>query len=156
MRRFLALAGMFLAVFSGTFVILTSTANAVTAEACGRSSNNVLGFPTWYKYLNPTFVPASGSTPAECKLAIPKNAAGETDFMQAAGPILLAVFEIILRISGILAIIFVIWGGIQYQLSQGEPERINKARSVIINALIGLAISISATAIVNLVARNIT
>lgn len=156
MRRYLALAGMFLAIISGTLMIMTASAKAVTAEACVRSSSNVLGFPTWYKYLNPTFVPASGNAPAECKLAIPLNAAGETDFMQAIGPILLAVFEIILRVSGILAIVFVIWGGIQYQLSQGEPERINKARSVIINALIGLALSISATVIVNLIARNIT
>ena len=66
-------------------------------------------------------------------------------------PIALAVFEIILRLGGIIAVIFVIVGGFQFITSQGEPDRIKNARGTIINALIGLVITISATVIVNLV-----
>jgi hypothetical protein len=109
---------------------------------CVQSSERILGFPTWYKYLNPQVVGG------ECKIDAP--------FPESIGKILLAVFEILLRLAGVLAIIFTIWGGFQYILSQGEPERSSQARSSIINALIGLAIAISAVAIVNLVGRNLT
>lgn len=54
-----------------------------------------------------------------------------------------------------VAVGFIIFGGFQYMLSQGEPERTKGARSTILNALIGLAISLSAVAIVNLIGRNL-
>jgi hypothetical protein len=70
-------------------------------------------------------------------------------------PILMAIFEILLYIGGVVAVVFVIYGGIQYIISQGEPDRIRGARTTIINALVGLVIVILSTAIVNLIARNI-
>lgn len=109
---------------------------------CTKASAGFLGFPTWYKYLSFT------ERSAECDITF--------DYKTDSGKVLLAIFEIILRVAGILAIVFVMWGGIQYQLSQGDSERLAKARSVIVNALIGLVITISATAIVNLVARNLS
>lgn len=150
MYKRLLVISIFIAItFSGPFA-LTVNVSAASASACVENSSGFLGFPTWYKYLKPKFVPAQPPMPAQCKIEFPNN-----DFMQAAGPILLAVFEIILRVSALLAIAFILWGGIQYQISQGEPDRVNKARSVLLNAVIGLAITISATVIVNLVGRNL-
>jgi len=40
-------------------------------------------------------------------------------------------------------------------LSRGEPENTKAARGTIVNALIGLVIAASATAIVNLIAGNL-
>jgi len=117
--------------------------SAATSEACSTTGGSFLELPTWYKYLKPTFDDAK----KECDITF--------NFPQDVGKILLAVFEIILRFAGILAIIFVIWSGVQYQLSQGEPDRVKSARSVLINALIGLAIAVSATAIVNLIGHNL-
>ena len=135
---------MFVSLGTVSMLALPGTVSAQTGAnpaACGRSVGGFLSFPTWYKYLNPRI----------------ENGACQIDFEfpKDIGPVLLAVFEIMLRIAGVLAIIFIIWGGIQYQLSQGEPDRLSGARSVIINALIGLAVSISAVGIVNLVGRNI-
>ena len=45
--------------------------------------------------------------------------------------------------------------GISYVLSQGEPERAKKARGTILNSLIGLAIAIFSTAIVNFIGNTL-
>ena len=101
---------------------------------------NFLGFPTWYKYLNGENV-AGRCTP-------------KIDFVnqpiQVAG-VLLAVIEILLRIAALVAIGFVVVGGVQYITSQGEPDRTNKARGTVINALIGLVIAVTAVAVVTFI-----
>jgi hypothetical protein len=143
MRRVLAsLIISAVALFGSLVVLAPMQALAATADKCTQSSAGFLGFPTWYKYLNPTF------EDGECKLNI--------EFPQDLTGILLAVFEIILRIGGLAAVGFIIFGGFQYLISQGEPDRTKGAKSTILNALIGLAITLSATAIVNLIGRNIT
>ncbi len=140
----------------GSLIVAPNTAYAAVDPKCDKS-RSFLEFPTWYKYLD---VKHDGKS---CNVELPTykatNSKGEivenTDWRAAIGSILLAVFEIILRIGLIVAIGFVIFGGIQYILSQGEPERTKESRSTIINALIGLVIAIFATAIVNLVAGAI-
>lgn len=112
------------------------------AAACQPGSGGgLLGIPTWYKYLG------GDSSDGRCVpvFTIPDD----------IGAVLLAVFEILLRIGALVAVGFIIYAGFQLILAQGEPERIKGARSTIINALIGLIITILATAVVNLIARNI-
>jgi hypothetical protein len=111
--------------------------------AC-QPGGSFLGLPTWYKYLE-------GETDSSGRCSINFDFQSSGDF----GAVLLAIFEIILRVGAIVAVIFVIYGGFEYITSQGEPDRAKNARGTIINALIGLAITVSAVAIVNLIARNI-
>lgn len=117
---------------------------------CGDENQSFLSFPTWYKYLDKA--PGSGG---RCDIAVPKDAEGNTRIDQVVAPVLLAVFEIILRIGGIAAVGFIIFGGFQYLISQGEPDRTKGAKSTILNAVIGLVITLSASAIVNIIGRNI-
>ncbi len=116
----------------------------------GCNNSEFLGFPTWYKYLSVTSDGSGG-----CNVELPQKD-GETDVITTVAAIGFAIFEILLRISAFLAIGFVIYGGYKYMLSQGEPDRLKGARSTIINALIGLVISILSVAIVNLIAGSIT
>lgn len=114
------------------------------ATLCNPNKSSFLGFPTWYKYLDSEVV-AGKCTPI-------------LDLFHNPGQInliLLAVVEIMLRIAGLVAVGFVIYGGYRYILSQGEPEHTNAARDTIINALIGLVITIFATVIVTFVFRNL-
>ena len=113
------------------------------AAACSQGGS-FLGFPTWYHYLDCETV-AGKLTPK-----LDMNHPGATISL-----IVLAVIEILLRIAGIVAVGYVIYGGFQFILSQGEPDRATHARNTIINALIGLAISISAVVIVKFVASNL-
>lgn len=112
------------------------------AVACQPGAGgNILGLPTWYKYLEGE--------------AIGTKCAVVFAFPQDIGAILLAITEILLRIGVYVAIAMVVWGGFQYQLSQGQPDKTKSARSTIINALVGVVIAVLATAIVNLIGRNI-
>ncbi|MES2971853.1 MAG: pilin [Patescibacteria group bacterium] len=164
----------FLILFSPNYSYAATPPNCngvSKCENCNGNSGGFLGIPTWYKYLEPQYTPAQASHPGDstanppvpatpgyaesCRVHFPKNEKGKEDVTLAIGPILLAVTEILLRLGTYLAVAIIIWGGFQYQLSQGDPERTKNARTMILNSLIGLVIAISATAIVNLVGRNI-
>ncbi len=67
----------------------------------------------------------------------------------------IALVEIMLRIAGLVAVGFVIYGGFRFIVSQGEPENAKAARETIMNAIIGLIITIVAAAVVNFVAKAI-
>lgn len=54
------------------------------------------------------------------------------------------VLNIVLLLSGILAVFFLIYSGIQYITSAGNPDRIKAARGGIINAIIGIIVIVAA------------
>lgn len=58
------------------------------------------------------------------------------------------ILDIVIRIAGLVAVGFVVYGGVLYVLSRGEPDKAKKALGTIINALIGLVIAVVAAAIV--------
>lgn len=64
----------------------------------------------------------------------------------------LVVIDFIARVSGYLAVGFIIWGGVKYLKSQGEPSETGAARQIITNALMGLVICIISVAIVQFIA----
>lgn len=106
------------------------------AAACDKGSGSLF-LPTWYKYLDTT------QTPTGCSINM--------DFPADVGKILLAVVEILLRVGGIVAVFFVIYGGFRYITSQGEPENTKSARQTITNALIGVVITTIATVAVSFI-----
>lgn len=63
--------------------------------------------------------------------------------------VLLAVVDDLLRIAALVAIGFVLYGSIQMITSQGSPDGATKARTTIINAVLGLAIAIVSVAFVS-------
>ena len=54
------------------------------------------------------------------------------------------VLNIILLLSGILAVFFLIYSGIQYITSAGNPDKVKLARATLINAIIGIIIVVGA------------
>ena len=62
-----------------------------------------------------------------------------------------AVMTIVLGILGVVAIIMIIIGGIQYASSQGDPSSTSRAKKTILYALVGLILAIFARVIVALV-----
>ena len=59
------------------------------------------------------------------------------------------VVNALLYFAGGLSVIFIIVGGLRYVLSAGDPKRISQAKDTILYAAIGLAITLTAYAIVN-------
>ncbi len=115
-------------------------------EPC--ASKDFFGLPRWYKYLK--VVPVSDAQTQITSCTAQLNSVSDIWLIVAA------VIEILLRIATIVAIGFVVWGGIQFIISQGEPDKTHRARSTVINALIGLVIAVAATTIVSFVASRFT
>lgn len=118
--------------------VLTSTS---TAADC---SERFLTFPTWYRGLvEVKEMTTAYSTTWECVIQEP------TDLSGFIWHIVLNVLEIALQLVAYAAVGFILFGGFQFLTSAGSPDMAAKGRMTIINAAIGLAISVGAIAITN-------
>ncbi len=124
-------------------------------EGGGNCTNSILGLPTWFRYLELN---------NECEVVGPTETVrgkdGELeqrfDWQSAAGYVAIAVLEILLRIGALVAVGFVMYGGFRFITSQGDPEGAKNARNTIINAIIGLVITIASASIVAFIANRLT
>lgn len=118
---------------------------AVYPSSC--PDNSFFGLYPWYYYLpkndfqncsiqNFTFLPI-GNTQSDVPL------------------VLLAVVDDLLRVAGLVAIGFIIYGGYQYVGSQGSPEKTSRAQNTITDALIGLAVAIVAISAVSFLGKKL-
>lgn len=113
-----------------------------TFFGCTVKKSTILGLPTWYEYLD-------GVTDKNgiCSPGI----TGLNDIWL----VVLAIIDIALRVAAIIAVGFIIYAGFRYITSQGDANKTAQAKDTIVNALIGLAISVSATLIVTFIARSL-
>lgn len=119
---------------------MSGTAHA--AECANADKTRILTIEPWYKGLC-----KAGTSDVE----IEKNP-GPAGFATKVG---INLLSIALQVGGYLAVGFVIWGGIKYILAAGDPGKLSSAKTIIQNALIGLLLSLSAVAILNLITDNI-
>lgn len=69
--------------------------------------------------------------------------------------IIVGILNAIIFVSGLVATVFVLIGGINYMTSTGDPGKVDKAKKTILYACIGLVITVLAFAIVNFIITNI-
>ncbi|MDO4986946.1 MAG: hypothetical protein Q4E46_01330 [Candidatus Saccharibacteria bacterium] len=67
----------------------------------------------------------------------------------------LAIINTVLGVVAVVAVVFIIVGGVQYITSSGDTGKAMKAKNTIMYAVIGLVIALLAFAIVNFVLSNI-
>jgi hypothetical protein len=111
------------------------------ATADPRCEKDFFGLVPWYHYLD---LSKFNSYP-DCSIKSFKFLGSSSDMPL----ILLAVVDDLLRIAGIVAVGFVIYGAFQFIASQGNPEGTAKAQTTVINALLGLAVAIAAITFVS-------
>lgn len=117
-----------------------------SVSACSQAGR-FFGFPAWYQYLP--------DLDSDCNVTPHRYNDGTLNIGATVGAVLLALIEILLRVAGIVAVGFVIYGGMMYTTSQGAPDKLQAARQTLINGLIGIFIAGLAVAIVNLVSNII-
>ncbi len=104
-----------------------------------------------------TLAPAPAYADAAGKITEGMNATnlggGTTDNLEDVAK---RVINVILYIVGILAVVMIIIGGVQYTTSAGDQAAVTKAKNTIMYGLIGLAVAVLAYAIVNFVITKIT
>lgn len=118
---------------------------AQVTDVCDKSGG-FLGLKPWWYYL-----PDSSFDNKTCEVVKFNVLQGKSDIPL----ILLAIIDDLLRLAGLVAVGFVLTGGIKYITSQGDPEGIAKAQSTIQNALVGLAVTVIAVAFVSFVGTQL-
>jgi hypothetical protein len=71
---------------------------------------------------------------------------------QATGGAVQTVIQIVIGVLGAVALLIITIAGLQYVLSEGDPQKAARAKNAIIYAVVGLVIAILAQAIVTFVA----
>lgn len=113
--------------------------------------------------LNPYFVSAANNNrvdPCDPSLGYEvlsangcDNAGGtnENDFPN----LIIGILNSVITISGLVAVVFIIIGGLNLMTSAGDSEKAKKARNTILYAVIGLIICAIAFAIINFVISGV-
>lgn len=70
------------------------------------------------------------------------------------GGIFTQVINFLLFFVGVVSVIMIIYGGIQYTTSAGDSGKVTSAKNTILYAIVGLIVSILAYAIVNFVTNT--
>ena len=116
----------------------------------------ILGFSTLA--FTPAFADDSSSTLDEINVCTELD--GDSVARKAAGcdggadsnqfpKVIQGILNIIIGVSGIVAAIFVVVGGVNYMTSTGDPAKVKRAKDTILYACIGLVVCALAYAIVN-------
>lgn len=89
-------------------------------------------------------------------LALPVLVFAQVDPINSICTILNYIKQILLAVGLTIAVIILIIGGINYMTSSGDAEKAGKAKTMIINAIIGVVIILLAAFIIGLVQGLIT
>lgn len=65
------------------------------------------------------------------------------------------ILTLVFTVTGAIAVVMVIIGGIKYSSSGGDPSAVSKAKNTIIFAVVGLILSILSVSIVNFVLTRV-
>lgn len=112
-------------------------------------------------YLTPTFAANNSSSGASnvCDSGAPqevKDAAGCRGKNANALPsIIQGILSAIIGVAGLVSVVYIIVGGVQYMTSSGDASKTEKAKKTVLYACIGLIICALAFVIVNFVIGNI-
>jgi len=115
------------------------------AASCSKS---FMGLKTWFAYFPASWFGGGGYGACDINKnfqLLPTN--GQSGLLLIG----LAIADDLLRIAALVAVGYVIYGGIQYETSNGDPNATKTAQQTIINALIGLVLAILAASIVGFV-----
>jgi len=141
---------VFASVVGGAVVTVanpTSYSYAYTPTTC-TSAKGFLTLPVWYRGLNVSASDCTIVDPSLLNTASGSNNNGLSNFIWR---VVLNVMDMALQLVGYIAVGFVLYGGFTMIISNGAPEVMARGRKTILDAIIGLIISIGSVGIINLV-----
>ena len=97
-----------------------------------------------------------GPAAAQVNLGLTPEIGGEIGLATTDIRIIVArIIQSFFGLLGIIAVVLILYGGFLWMTSQGEVEKIDKAKRILVNAVIGLAIMLSAVAIAQFVINSL-
>lgn len=103
-----------------------------------------LGLPHWYKYLEVQKF-SNDADGNRIDIDCVPQITGINDFWLIG----LALIELLTRIAVLVAIIYVVYAGIKYSESRGNTDKAASAKNTLIDAVTGLLIALTATALIS-------
>lgn len=125
-------------------------------EKAGRATiylGTFMPFAALAQGTNPNCDPKSGSATQGADCA---KAASQPESLFATGGVFETISNILIFLVGAIAVIMLIWGGLQYVISAGDSKRVENAKSTILYSIIGIVIALLAFAIVNFVTGQLS
>lgn len=116
-----------------------ATIVATPAPVSAACDDRILGIPPWYRGL-------TTGEGQDCKIEGPG-----TDLSGFITKIAINLIEMAMVIVGYIALFFILIGGFRFITGGDNPGSVEKARNTILHAVIGLAISLGAVVILNLI-----
>ncbi len=162
-----AISALFCAAITGAGLLWSHPAAAsplpapvIVADNVSDCSRNFFGLEPWYNFMPSSEIRPKNDPNDSCGIKCfniftqgDKNDCGET--ASDVPGVLLAIVDDLLRIAGIVAIVFVIMGSFEYAGSRGNSEKAASAQSTIISALTGLAVALVAVALVSFIGNKL-
>lgn len=118
-------------------MLLVSLSVAPNVSAC--DGRTFLGLPPWY----------DGLTDGSCNLK--EIGTADNSMANFIWRIALNVIEALMMLVGYASVVMIIVGGFFYMTATGQADKIKSAKGTIMNAVIGLIISLSSVGIVNVI-----
>lgn len=135
------IAGVFVAASpAGVAMAGTTTPAATGTDSCAPAA--IVAFPHWY----------DNGLCKDGKIVSPNEVGGIPKFVTI---IATNIVTILLMIVGYVSLAFIIWGGFKYMYSGDDSSGTAAAKKTILNAVIGLILSIMSVAIVKVIAGAI-
>jgi hypothetical protein len=131
------------------FTILSLFAAATCSP---KSTGDFLGLLPWWHYLPASDFGLDGDDRCSIQMF---NIPGAGVTANDIPLVLLAVVDDLLRIAGLIAVGFIISAAFKFITSQGDPEGTAKARQTVINALVGLAVTIVSVVFVSYIGNTL-
>lgn len=92
-----------------------------------------------------SLLPAFASAAGDPRITLPEN--GFTDIKSY----LLTILTVVMSITGALAVLFIVIGGLQYMTGAGDEKKTGVAKKTMTYAIIGLLIVILSLTIINMI-----
>jgi hypothetical protein len=127
----------------------STSGNGVTPARDCNDKPTFFGLVPWYEYLSLAPDNAGG-----CRVTNFDNdhvLGKKSPFLLIA----LAILDDLIRLAALVALGFVVYGGILYVTSQGSPDSTKHALQTIINALIGLVLALLAAGLVGFIGKQL-
>lgn len=80
-----------------------------------------------------------------------KQAGNKNTDLFGEGGVFTTIINVLLFLIGVMSVIMLIYGGVQYVISSGDSGKVNSAKNTILYAIVGLVVAILAYAIVRFV-----
>ena len=148
-RIITVLAVTLLSVSILNVIVPSGNLSAMTMIECSDRLRGTSFFeiPAWYRGLGSCEPVTPGSSDYEYKMDNLKDKGPNEIIFKVA----LNIIDMALRIVAILAIIFIIYGGVLLITAQGAPDKVKSGKLAITQALIGMAIAMLASSVIGFI-----